>query len=495
MPQQKPSARSSGLFIFATACGLLFFQNCQRPVQNLEAPTRTPAASSAHPTLENEQGFASALEAAAQPFASGKVQIIRPTDEEIPSGLGKLSSFSVAATEPLLIVLNNECADTHPGPLSASVDRSTRLNLAAQVYPWSLPQDLDMTQLAAWAETDPCVIGISHDGELTVSAAPNDPYLSSQANFINIGGSDTFDFFNDPQRGARADVLVAVIDSGLARNHPDLKNMLWSDGSGKNGVNYVTTDGTVEDDFGHGTAVSGILAAQANNGVGITGVMGHNLKIMSLKVIDATGQSTVGQMTMAIQEASSRGVDVINISMEGPYPNSALQSALQAAVTNGAFIAVASGNGNVLISNTENTIIPALYSSAISGMMSVGSIDAYSGTRSSFSNYSSTYVEIAAPGSNGVYFPERSGSYKSGSGTSYAAPLVSGAAALVISFFKKNNISYTPANIETALTASAFKRQNLSSDFKNGNTLDLRSLAQYLRRQYLTTVDGGFDEN
>lgn len=492
MPKRKPSARSSGLFILTAACGLLFFQNCQRPVQNLDSAGRAPALSSPHPTLETEQRFSSVLEAASQPFARGKVQIARRLETD-GAGLQKLSSF-VPATEPLLIVLDNECADVNPGPLSSTVDRSSRLDLEAQVYPWASPRELSLAELAAWAESDPCVIGLSHDAEVKASAAPNDPYLSSQSSFLSIGGSDTFDFFNDPLRGSRADVLVAVIDSGVARSHPDLKNMLWSDANGKNGVNFVTTDGTVEDDYGHGTAVSGILAAQAGNGVGITGVMGHNLKILSLKVIDSAGNSTVGLITTAIQEASARGVDVINISMEGVGLNSALQSALQGAVAGGAFITVAAGNGNVLISNSD-PVIPAIYSSSISGMMSVGSVDSYSGTRSSFSNYGSSYVEIAAPGSGGVYFPERNGGYKTGSGTSYAAPLVSGAAALTISFFKQNGISYTPANVETALTASAFKRQILSSDFKNGNTLDLRSLAQYLRRQYLTTVDGGFDEN
>ncbi len=488
--------KSSGLAIFTIGCGLLFFQNCQRPVQSFGPSSRTSASLASHPQIEDERRFSSVLEAASEPFAKGKIQITFPTDApDGRRGSRKLSANFIPFCEPLLIVLDNECTDIRPGPLSSLVDRSSRLNLEAQVYPWTLPRDLTLSQLAALADSDPCVIGLSQDDEVKVSAAPNDPYLSSQANFLTIGGSDTFDFFNDPLRGARADVLVAVIDSGVARTHPDLKNMLWSDGAGRNGVNYVTTDGTVEDDYGHGTAVSGILAAQAGNGVGITGVMGHNLKILSLKVIDSAGNSTVGLMTTALQEASARGADVINISMEGPNPNAALQSALQSAVTNGAFIAVAAGNGNLALSTTVNTIIPAIYSSSISGMMTVGSIDASSGARSSFSNYGSSHVEIAAPGSGGLYFPDRNGGYKSGSGTSYAAPLVSGAAALVTSFFKKNNISYTPANIETALTASAFKRQNLSSDFKSGNTLDLRSLAQYLRRQYLTTVDGGFDEN
>lgn len=450
------------------ACVVLF-ENCQRREETVE---RAPAAT-----------YETPLDAASSAFKAGKIQM----DQD-----------SFQAGEVLIAVINNECLtySTQTGLLSDQIYQESQdlENLDVQSYKWVLPRPYSLQELSEAANNDLCVIGLSKDGVMKAGALPNDALLGSELNFTAIGGSDTYGFFADPLRGARANVVVAIIDSGIDYTHVDLVNQLWRGSSNEYGYNFLTNDFTVFDDFGHGTAVAGILAAQANNAEGVAGVMGHNVQIMALKVQDSTGSAYISDIVRGIDYARSKSVDVINISMEGDTANASLQSALTTAATAGIFIAVAAGNSNKEISGT-NFIVPAIYSAGTSGMMSVGSIDAYTSDRSSFSNYSTGYVEIAAPGSNGVYYTKKGGGYTSGSGTSYSSPLVAGAGALIISFFKTNGISYNAGTIENILLTTAVRKSNLSSYFYRGNTLDLRSVAQYLRRTYLTPVDGGFDEN
>lgn len=466
------------------------FQNCQPSSlpQSVSGAQRGPS------SLTSQPEFTTQIEAAQHPFRERKVQVrLTDTDPDL-NRLRKAGTPEISMTQDLLIVLDNLCADESSGPLTDLVDRGERLDLEVQVYPFRLPQSVSLRQLEHLAEGDPCVVGLSHDDVVQATSVPNDPSFAQQLHLSAIGARDSFRFFRDPLRGSRSSVVVAVIDSGIDHNHPDLKNMLWKDSLGRVGHNFVSADPTVYDEFGHGTSVSGIIAAEANNGIGITGVMGHSVKIMTLKVQNSTGGSTVSLMTSAIQHATAAGVDVINISMEGSGHNASLQAALNAAITAGIVVVVAAGNGGSEIS-PDNFVIPAGYGSSLSGMITVGSVDSQALTRSNFSNFGASYVEIAAPGSNGIYTTAVGGGYRNTSGTSFSAPQVAGAAALVISFLKQNGIAYTPSTVENIVLASAQRRTALGSTFSNGQILDLRSLSNFLRRSFLSPIDGGFDEN
>src|SRR5690606_16197178 len=134
------------------------------------------------------------------------------------------------------------------------------------------------------------------------------------------------------------------------------------------------------------------------------------------------------------------------LSLGAAMSSAILEDAIQYAVSKGSFLVIASGNDGQLITET-NFYSPVGYTPTLDGALSVGSIDALSGRKSTFSNYSPEYVEMAAPGSAGahqVLSTWMGNSYKGEQGTSMAAPLVSGAAALTIAFLKQQNINYTP---------------------------------------------------
>lgn len=487
----------------AGVVALLPFQNCAPATRAPLSANASLPAPSIMPVDDAPTNYANEFEAAAAPFSAGKVQLGAMAART--AGVGKMESDRLLPGTRLIAILDNECVRQAAGPISVraySPDREFA-GLKSQSYLWILDEPVDRAELDRAAEADPCVIGLSRDDVARAGAGPMDPKLGNQWNFLSAGGAPSYGFFRDDLRGATADVVVAVVDSGIAFNHEDLKDVLWKE-SDVLGYNFRMNSTNVYDDFGHGTLVSGIIGAKADNGVGIVGTMGHHLKLMTLKVQDSTGQAFISDITRAVDYARTKAVDVINISMEGTGSQPALQAALNSAVTNGIFVAVAAGNGDgsgngISISDADAGssayVIPAVFASALNGMMAVGAIDSVTGARSRFSNYNPSFVEIAAPGSNGVYSTDRSGSYSNTQGTSFASPMVAGAGALVISFFKKNGIAYTAATVESTIAAAAVKKSGLASSFNDGRVLNLKALSEYLRRTYLTPVDGGFNEN
>lgn len=211
-------------------------------------------------------------------------------------------------------------------------------------------------------------------------------------------------------------VNVAIIDSGIDNDHPDL--------SVKGGVNFISKPSWKipdpdkwDDDYGHGTHVAGIVAA-LDNDIGVVGVApGANL--YALKVLDRTGKGYVSDVIAAIEWATSNDIQVINMSLGGGESDS-LESACSSAYDN--------GNGLILIASAGNggaVSYPAAYLSVI----------AVSATDSSdnLASFSSTgnEVELAAPGVD-IYSTYKGGDYTTMSGTSMASPHVAGTVALVI---------------------------------------------------------------
>jgi subtilisin family serine protease len=226
-------------------------------------------------------------------------------------------------------------------------------------------------------------------------------------------------------------VLVAVIDTGIDYTHPDL--MFNYAG----GVDFVNGDGDPMDDHGHGTHVSGTIAASLNNVTGDPsaeeGVVGvaPNARIVAYKVCDASGNCSDFAIEQGIAQAISVGAKVINMSLGGPEISQSLTDAVQDAWNAGIVIVAGAGNDG----NTNK-----FYPAALPNVISVGAFDE-DHRRASFSNYGS-WVEISAPGNvimssypmsqcveSGV--PGDAGCYNWLSGTSMATPHVSGAAALV----------------------------------------------------------------
>ncbi|HQY95059.1 S8 family serine peptidase, partial [Caldilinea sp.] len=235
-------------------------------------------------------------------------------------------------------------------------------------------------------------------------------------------------------------VRVAVIDSGVDFSHPDLAGRLLS------GINYVTTNAQPNDDFGHGTHVSGIIAAIANNGKGIVGGAPH-VEIDPLKMLGSSGNGSIVNLVKAICDAADRGADVINMSLEVPTSISSsladqMQSAVDYAYAEGSVLVAAGGNSNGG---------PVYYPARLNHVIAVAALTPEN-TRASYSAVG-TQLDIAAgggsftksvlstwpssvpgkcTGTGRVLLSEGGAYYCTEPGTSMAAPLVSAAAALLL---------------------------------------------------------------
>jgi subtilisin family serine protease len=310
-------------------------------------------------------------------------------------------------------------------------------------------------------------------------------------------------------------VLVAVVDTGVDWQHPDLAANLWQHSQGF-GIDITTLGGTVSyfpsdiSAIGHGTHVSGMIAAASDNGIGITGVMPFRAKVMPIKLFaaDASGNlSTTSQYFYnALRFAYLNGASVANLSIGsitfGTATDPVAEQAVSEALGKGLTIVTVTGNSEggangQEVNGSSLTVIPGIYSNR-QGVIGVGSIDAATGTKSFFSHYSTTYGEVAAAGaeqgSTGVLstLPRTLSSYGRLAGTSQAAPQVSAAAALTIGILKDAyGTAPTPAEVERLIVESAYKDPRLTNYFKGGNRLDLVRLVQKINTDYPNTRAGG----
>jgi thermitase len=261
------------------------------------------------------------------------------------------------------------------------------------------------------------------------------------------------------------DIVIAVIDSGINYNHPDLKDNVWvnekelngkpgvdDDGNGYiddiHGYDFANNDGDPLDDNGHGTHVSGIIAA-THNEIGVRGVV-PNAKIMALKFLTAKGPGDTANALKGIDFAINNGAKVINNSWGGGDYSQAMYDAFKKAAQKNIVIVVAAGNTNN--DNDAKPMYPANYN--VPGLISVGSFSMVD-VKSSFSSYGKKSVHVFAPG-NYIISTDVDQPYKWRSGTSMAAPFVSGAVGLLLSK-------------ESSLEVEDIKRRVIETSVKNSN--------------------------
>ena len=204
-----------------------------------------------------------------------------------------------------------------------------------------------------------------------------------------------------------------------------------------NGADFLNGDAEPNDDGGHGTHVAGIIGAQGNNSVGITGV-NWEAQVMGLKFLDGNGEGNTADAANAIDFAVDHGARVINASWGGPSFSHALYSAIRRASEHGVLVVAAAGNDGVNADSSPD--YPAAFD--LPNVISVAATDR-SDRLVDFSNYGAKSVDLAAPGDD-VYSTVPSVSDPSGyaafSGTSMAAPFVAGAAALYLSKYPQATV-------------------------------------------------------
>lgn len=262
-------------------------------------------------------------------------------------------------------------------------------------------------------------------------------------------------------------VVVAVIDTGVDFNHPDLRNKNWNSLKNKNeiGWNFVSNNSEISDDHGHGTHISGIITANLNKKMGISGIA-PEVKIMGLKFYSSklSGEKNVKNTVDSINYAINNGAKIINYSGGGPEFNEDEYLALKKAEHFGVLVVAAAGNENQNTDIPENRYYPAAY--RLSNIISVGAIDINNRLIAS-SNWGKKTVDVVAPGEN-IYSTLPGGNYGYMTGTSQATAFVTGLAAILLS----ENPNLTPQAIKKIIEQSVDTVPPLLGKIKTGGKIN-----------------------
>ncbi len=291
------------------------------------------------------------------------------------------------------------------------------------------------------------------------SVKPNDPYFTKLYGLHNTGqtGGTSDADIDAPEawaitRGSPA-VIVAVIDTGVDYNHPDLAANCIA------GYDYANNDADPMDDNGHGTHVAGTIAATGNNAIGVAGVT-WNTRIMPLKFLSASGSGYTSNAIKAINYAKQHGATIASCS----WGSSGTDKALQDAITNAPGILFVCAAGN----SAKNTDIypqsPASLPNA--NILAVAASDAKD-RLASFSNYGAKTVDVAAPGVS-ILSTTPGSSYAYMSGTSMATPHVSGIAALI----KAKKPSLTTSQVKDLIIRYVDKKPAFSGKMVSGGRVN-----------------------
>jgi subtilisin family serine protease len=275
-----------------------------------------------------------------------------------------------------------------------------------------------------------------------------------------------------------AGALVAILDTGLQLDHPDLAANVWTnpkeipgngiddDRSGVvddvHGANMFDLTNNVRDDNGHGTHVAGIVAARQNNGIGGSG-LAPAAKILPVKVLDAGMSGTTDTLALGIRYAVDRGARILNVSVNTDVPTEAVTSAVRYAGERGAIIVASAGN------NGRNIDLDPSYPASLPdpAVFSVAAQSDGQGLLWNLSNTGLKSVDLAAPGARIIATAANSG-YQSRTGTSAAAPFVAASLALLSSAAPD-----LPMSTLRAAIADTTRRSDLLSRLLGGGRLDV----------------------
>ncbi len=348
--------------------------------------------------------------------------------------------------------------------------------------------------------------------------ALNDPYLEKQWYLDRVRAHEAW-----AKTSGSADVVVAVLDTGVDIDHPDLKDNIWinrgeipndgvdNDGNiyvdDTNGWDFVAGDDNPRPDFkewwytkegiDHGTIIAGIVGAVGNNSRGIAGAA-WGTKIMPIRVLDSAGSGDVLTVIEGIDYAVEKGADVINLSFIGSGFSKSLFLALERAYKAGVVVVAAIGNQSGVGQDLDiEPQYPVCYyggegENIVIGVAATDKED----RKAPFSNYGTKCVDVSAPGvdfwSTVAYNPGMADfeEYYSGgwSGSSVAAPLVSGTVALIKSI--NRNLGVT--EVRNLLTVNSDNIDVNNPDYEGKLGKGRLNMVRVVEAAYLTVESSQF---
>lgn len=358
--------------------------------------------------------------------------------ENRPSLMGSGSIFDgiSGSVQKLFSVAEESTSDC--GVMLAAVDEKIadwyRLDLTDSTEMLSVWNQLLQEDSVLYVEPD-YIVQAADVQEVT----ENDPFIHSQTWLEQIGAPNAW--AKAPTAGK--DIVVAVVDSGVDLDHPDLENQLLP------GYDYVETDADPDDMQGHGTHVAGIIGAQ-KNAIGGRGVA-YNAKILPVRVLNEFGSGYSSDIADGIAWAAGSAnanaptnpnkAHVINLSLGGFSNSRAQRDAINYARSQGCLVVAAAGNESLPTTYAGDsfygaTVTPAGFPGVLTVMAMSQSAEQNGDWLASFSNYDANpgvgaEYEIMAPGTS-IYSTYRDGGYSYLQGTSMACPVVAGAAAVLM---------------------------------------------------------------
>lgn len=332
------------------------------------------------------------------------------------------------------------------------------------------------------------------DGVGFGSGTPDDPRFSDQWGFHNIGQSGgTVDADVDAPEfwdviGGAPGILIAVLDSGLNFTHPDLQGIAWvnpgeipadgidNDANGKvddaKGWDFVNADNDPTDDHGHGSNVTGVIAANRNNTQGVAGMLA-GARILVCKILNSSNSGTTANLIAAVTYARLFGAPVMNLSLQNYPYSSILNTEFNACQSEGVVLSICAGNQGANNDTTPN--YPSCY--AQTNIIAVGN-HSRDDIRWTSSNYGLTNVDLFAPGAS-ILSPVLGTNYSYYTGTSQATPFVTAVCASI----KYANSLWTAPEIRNAVLSSVVPRSSYDGICVTGGRLNAFDSLTYAIRQ------------
>jgi uncharacterized repeat protein (TIGR02543 family) len=343
--------------------------------------------------------------------------------------IGTIPSFDIVKNEVLYPVSSIEEAEQIAFQYDLQLNEITSYHLAL----YQVPENRDITALIS--------AGFLYNSIMFPTAPPwqdptLDPYLSQQYGLEITQTDDAWAY----SLGSSA-IVIAIIDTGIDIDHPEFVGRISS--LSYNVPNNVVGINAVNDDQGHGTMVAGVIGAIKDNSIGIAGIT-QNTQLMVIKANENGAEGfKESNVIKGIYYAVDNGAHVINLSLGSTYFNTATETAINYATSQGVFVVAASGNDG-------ETSTAMMYPASYENTISVGAVDKTK-TIAPYSNYN-TQVDLAAPGT-GIVTTAIDGytNVSLVSGTSFAAPHVAGIIALYLSLYPQASI----AEVKTRLYGTA----------------------------------------